>query len=474
MGMLNTLKLLLVSGLLVSGGLLIGSWLDPGEISMADIGINSSTSMMNYSLTDVKSQNIKTAAHEVDIKLLNAGLNASFSKLNSKNTRVNADHLDHLFEEIELNGEAVGIIHIYCEYPDYKWVGDDDEGIACVDDASRAAVFYLRNYTYTGNQASLRKAKLLLNFLINMQAENGYFYNFIWPDHSIHTEGVTTKAEPNWWSWRTLWTYGEAIEALDQNDELVLRIKKSREKLLKVMLNDMSDSEKIDIEDGIEVSTWLPARVAADQASVMMIGLAAVYRETGDSIIGNYLRRLAEGVMIAQVKDTTSFADRAFLSWNNLWHAYGNSQAYALQLVGRALSNEEMLVSASLEGDRFYESLLTKGGLSHFKVRKTDAGIEVYEEAKFQQIAYNYRPMIWACLESWKQNGQQLYLDRAIEIASWYTGSNPAGQIMYDSETGRTFDGIVSETEVNRNSGAESTIEALLALQELNRYTSER
>ena len=36
---------------------------------------------------------------------------------------------------------------------------------------------------------------------------------------------------------------------------------------------------------------------------------------------------------------------------------------------------------------------------------------------------------------------------------------------MYDPATGRTFDGIVSDTAFNHNSGAESTIEGLLAIQ---------
>ncbi|NOY79333.1 MAG: hypothetical protein GXO76_15885, partial [Calditrichaeota bacterium] len=50
---------------------------------------------------------------------------------------------------------------------------------------------------------------------------------------------------------------------------------------------------------------------------------------------------------------------------------------------------------------------------------------------------------------------------------SWLLGNNPAGAVMYDSKTGRCFDGIVAKETINRNSGAESTIEALLTLQAL-------
>ena len=58
-------------------------------------------------------------------------------------------------------------------------------------------------------------------------------------------------------------------------------------------------------------------------------------------------------------------------------------------------------------------------------------------------------------------------------MAGWLLGANAAGVVMYDDSTGRTFDGIDSDTtaalrtKVNRNAGAESTIESLLALQRI-------
>ncbi|MGE5811979.1 MAG: hypothetical protein ACM339_10775, partial [Ignavibacteria bacterium] len=118
---------------------------------------------------------------------------------------VNTFHLDFLYEEIKVDGEEMGIIHIYSNYPGYKWTADDDEGIACVDDAARASVFYLKHYLHENNAESLNKSKMLINFLLYMQAENGFFYNFIWEDHSINTNYRTSVAEPNWWSWRALW-----------------------------------------------------------------------------------------------------------------------------------------------------------------------------------------------------------------------------------------------------------------------------
>jgi len=58
---------------------------------------------------------------------------------------VNKAHLDYLYEEIQIDGKEMAIIHIYSNYPDYAYVGDDDEGIACIDDAARAAIAALHD-----------------------------------------------------------------------------------------------------------------------------------------------------------------------------------------------------------------------------------------------------------------------------------------------------------------------------------------
>jgi hypothetical protein len=161
----------------------------------------------------------------------------SDGKSKSDPTRINSAHLDALYEEVPVENDTVGIIHIYAENPDYQWLGDEDEGIACVDDASRAAVFYLRQYAHSHVPAHLHKARMLIKFLLAMQAPNGYYYNFIWPDGRVHKDGITTKPEPNWWSWRTLWAFGEALNVLDAKDPLVSVIIQQRNQLVRQVLN---------------------------------------------------------------------------------------------------------------------------------------------------------------------------------------------------------------------------------------------
>jgi hypothetical protein len=74
-----------------------------------------------------------------------------------------------------MDGDTVAIIHIYSNYPNYGYVSAPGEGIACVDDATRASVAYLMHYERFKDEHSLNQAKLLLKFVLKMQAEDGAF-----------------------------------------------------------------------------------------------------------------------------------------------------------------------------------------------------------------------------------------------------------------------------------------------------------
>jgi hypothetical protein len=80
--------------------------------------------------------------------------------------------------------------------------------------------------------------------------------------------------------------------------------------------------------------------------------------------------------------------------------------------------------------------------------------------------------MVFAAIEAYKLTGQDKYADIAGHLAAWLLGANESGVKMYDISTGRCFDGISSASNVNQNSGAESTIEALLTLQQVEKYPS--
>ena len=122
---------------------------------------------------------------------------------------VNFKHLEHLTEKIELNSDTVSIVHIYSNYPDYKWIDAKEsgpEGIACVDDAARAAVVTLRRFELTHDSSKLAEARSLLKFVAAMETEDGEFYNFVLADHTINRTGKTSYKSFGWWAARGVWS----------------------------------------------------------------------------------------------------------------------------------------------------------------------------------------------------------------------------------------------------------------------------
>lgn len=378
---------------------------------------------------------------------------------------VNKSHLDYLFEEIQIDGKEMAIIHIYSDYPDYTYVGDDDEGIACVDDAARAAIFYLEYYKAYNDSTSLDKFNKLVEFVLHMQAENGFFYNFIWEDRSINKTYKTSVSEPNWWSWRALWALMEYTKQYkDLYDDKAVRVNESIGKTI-TAIKQLIPKEKITIlVDGIEFPQWLPLQFASDQAALLVIILSDYYKNSCDKEIRDYLESLVHGITMMQIKDPECEFNGAFLSWQNIWHAWGNSQAYALLKAYKVLIDEKIKTSALLELNNFYERLIESDFLNYFKVKKHNDKIEIVESNKYSQIAYNIRPMVYALLEAYSITLDSSYATKAGQAAQWFVGRNPARVVMYNPHNGIFYDGIESENLINKNSGAESTIEGLLSL----------
>ncbi len=385
---------------------------------------------------------------------------------------INLDHFNHLYKEIELNGKAVGIIHIYSEYPNYDFEIEPNEGFTCVDDVARAIVMLSKYLEENEDDIDvLNKMKLLTEFVLQMQNDNGYFNNFIWNDLSINKTYKTSIAELNWWSFRALWGLESAYDLLKTDKDLANRIEVASEKLLVNIKRDISiNNLEVEIVETIEVPTWLPQKYASDQSALLILGLLKNYERTTDNDVKLLLDVLAKGIMVMQKGDADNYPYGAFMSWQNLWHAWGNSQSYALLKVGQKFNNQEYIESALKEIDNFYPYLLKNGFAEAFWIQKTTEN--EYKEIKrnnYPQITYGLRPMVWAASEAYRYSKNAKYLKLSKDLESWLSGNNDAKTVMYNPETGICFDGIKSKEEVSRNSGAESTIESLLIMLEMKK-----
>ncbi|MBL4745011.1 MAG: hypothetical protein JKY08_01455 [Flavobacteriaceae bacterium] len=391
-----------------------------------------------------------------------------------QNSTVNFNHFNYLYQDFSLNGVAVGVVNIYSEYPNYNYAIEPNEGFTCVDDVARAIVLLTGRLEGLENpNPTLDKIKKLTEFVLQMQHENGYFNNFVWRNGSINTTYKTSVANLNWWSLRALWSLETVLPVFESDTAMEIRIKNSIDKVVANIVGELpsNNSEKT-VVNGVELPTWLPQQYASDQASLLMLGLLKNYRRNTSENVKLLIESLADGIMLTQKGGKGTYPNGAFMSWANLWHAWGNNQSYALLLVGEYFNNQTYIDSALKEVDNLYPLLLKNGFMEAFYIQKSGSVFIEKERKQFPQIAYGLRPMVFATYKAYDITGESKYLDLATNLSAWLYGENDAYTSIYNPESGICFDGIVGTGEVNRNSGAESTIESLFILQHIENRTN--
>jgi hypothetical protein len=373
--------------------------------------------------------------------------------------RINTDHLEHLTQRVVRGGDTLAIVHIYAEPPDYAWLPDDDEGTACVDDVARAAVFHLRRFAVTGDAYHRDTARHLLAFVRYMQADSGLFYNFVWTDAlDINTVHPNSRAdELNWWTARAVWALGEGLHLLGDAlppDEAAA----SRQALARAVVHVDTLLERnygrYKTVAGYQMPAWLMYQTAADATSELLLGLTAWHAAEPSAQSEGRIDRLAEGLEAMRFGSVGSGLRGAHLSYEELWHAWGSSMGQALAQTGR-------WPSAQAEADAFFPWLVATEWAHSFPTHAPDS------VRRFEQIAYGVRPVVGALYGVYLHTDDPQHARLAGLAAAWLTGLNPIGLPMYNPDTGMGYDGIgLRDGEVYRslNSGAESTIEALLTL----------
>ncbi|GAB3573266.1 hypothetical protein GCM10027578_34060 [Spirosoma luteolum] len=391
---------------------------------------------------------------------------------------VNFDYFDRLYQTVTLaNGAEVGTIAIYSNAPDYRLVADPDEGFTCVDDVARAALLLAAEPDLGTNLDKQIKLRNLTEFVLQLQAPEGvpgagYFYNFLWPDKTINKTFTTSVAEPNFWSWRAFWHLTEVYPYMQRaNPGLAARMQTAIRRITANAIRDFgSRPNDYTLINGVAVPKWLPFGSGTDQAAIMLLSLANVQQQSPSDAVLRLIEQLGAGIVAMQYGGPNEFPYGAILSFENTWHAYASDQSYALLRVGKQLGKPEWQAAARREIDLFYPWLLSQGGLESLAIARTGSALTAARTSQYAQIAYGIRPMVWAALEAYDQTRDARYADLAGQLARWFLGANPAGAVMYDRTTGRGYDGIGAGNQVNRNAGAESTIESLWAFQRLEKY----
>jgi hypothetical protein len=379
---------------------------------------------------------------------------------NSEDSILNLNHLDNLGEVVTLNNQKIRLIHIYAEAPDYNWVPDDDEGASCVDDVARAAVVYLKHFELTGDEESAVKAKQLLRFILYMQTDEGLFHNFVFTNkldkNTTHQNSVADKF--NWWAARAVWALGTGANTLMEYDSsfaqtCLAAVDKALPELNKT-LDSYPEQRKI---NNYSMPTWLIGVTGSDASSELLMGLSAAQKASSNDDYQSEINKISEGLSLMQYGDLSTPPYGAHISYEGGWHGWGNSQTMALIDAG-------FPESAIHEGTNFYPWLLVNGWIHSFSLDNPT------NPRYFEQIAYATRTVAVGLIRLYEETGNDDFGIMAGLAASWFAGNNVAGEPMYNASHGYGYDGINDVNTINKNSGAESTIEALMTILEVEQY----
>ena len=396
----------------------------------------------------------------------------------SRPITLRTDYLRHLALAATVKGHPVRVIALYANAPDYRPTGsparDGFEGIASVDDAARAAVAYLRRYEATGDTSARDEALGLLGFVSSMEQGDGEFINFIDARGRPNTRARSSIKSMSYWGARSIWALGEAVRVLGADSlAAVVVLRPALDRALTRMARDVdagrllggsvtATSEALlgvlalvrDQETSTATEHYQPGTVGGPAwGRALEINVRALAAKTGDLLV-----RQSSGD--GQTAPWGAYTDSPGADW----HAWGARSVEALATAAQVLNRPDFAVAARKEADGLWSKFLLAGQIP---ASVSPAGRAVW----FPQIAYGVGPIVEGYLALANATGDRRYAIYAGVAASWFTGDNGAHINMYNEDTGRTYDGIdgPSPITVNRNAGAESNIEALLALDRVSR-----
>jgi hypothetical protein len=348
------------------------------------------------------------------------------------------------------------------------------QGAFNADDTSRAAVVYLRHWQQTGDATSREHAMQTLRSLAYLQTTEGPNAGnvVLWQQvdgtlnpsaEPVELPDPSDSAE-SYWLARTVWALGEGYAAFADDDPEFAAFLENRLDLSLAALNRQSLGEygTYDIADGDEVPGWLIAD-GADASAEAVLGLAAyVGAEPATATAATArtaLDQLSEGIAAMSTVEgaTGDWPFGAIMPWTHspsLWHAWGGLAPAAVATASVALDDPTLLPAAVQDTAQFTPQLLAAGG-------PDNAWSPTPGEA---QIAYGVDSRLQSLVATADAADAPGLLNIAAITAGWYFGANRSGQPAYNPATGTTIDGIERDGRVNTNSGAESTIHALLSM----------
>ncbi|WP_373228571.1 hypothetical protein [Cohnella sp.] len=388
---------------------------------------------------------------------------------------LNLKHFNFMNEKITIDGIPMFIMHLYSEPIDrndlskgYEWVGDPQEGLAAVDDVSRAVIAYVEHYKTYNDMYSYDMIKRGLEFLMWMQHDDGDFDNFVVKDAdgTIHKkDSHSSQKSFSWWAVRAYEAMGRSLPQLKKADQELRARVTARLNLSLKRLKEKTDPNygQYDTMGDVKVAKWL---LMGDVwvSSIAVNALREHYHATNDASVKKStresLRKLGEGIYMA--RRGTSFRDFPYggimqhnseMTNPERWDEWGSIQVRALAFAGQITGQTQWIEAAEQAADAFLSDLLISGRAENLHPNKKPYPLINYGTASYVD---NY-------LALYAVTGKKKYAAMAGLAGTWWTGNNTQSFPMFDQKNGYAYDGL-HETRVNINSGGESLDEALRAL----------
>lgn len=375
---------------------------------------------------------------------------------------VNLSHALSLVDSMVVEDEMVAYIWIYSDAPDYVPIEASQEGITCVDDVGRFLEIIEHEILIYQKSDLEPLARQLTEFLLYMGLEDGLWNNFMYADGTRNINHQNSEAEFGWWAIRGLRGLAASYKIFEnsENDiQLMQKISKQIEAANVHIQDALSSYPSTNLTYLGMKPAWL-VKNAPDMNSELLISLTKLHN-TGKFDYYDVIEKIAKGLIGYQYRNSDHDLDGMYLCWNNTWHNWGNNQAYALLEAYKINGDSTLLESVKVWADSFVPFLDSIGYANEITVDLNGN----YTTETYPQIAYGFNSLYHGMKTLADITNEQKYELAAENIFAWFTGQNIADFSMYDIQSGRCYDGIDGESSINMNSGAESTIECLSAIQ---------
>lgn len=290
------------------------------------------------------------------------------------------------------------------------------EGVACVDDASRACVLLCRLWAATGNDSLRRWAEGLLDFVLWMHAGEGRWVNFVFDwQGTKNMTGPTSEPGINFWQARAT----HALAAVG------------------VLLEDGRARAILADAFSAAAAGSPPSDVRAKHAQAALAAMTQGPDPWLSSCLAKWCDELVACNQDGMLMNSPDERGRP--------HLWGHIQEAVLADASVFLNRDELRKVAMNSADAVFVEAIESGfDLQHVHAYDVQSAVLVMERLA-------------------TVTGRPRYLELALKARGWFDGRNPAGAAVFDRTTGRVADGI-DDGKLNDRYGAEASISAGLAL----------